>query len=78
MFFDKYYVKEFVDWVMELINNENVMDVWWGFIYVLKVIYDLRVVLEVVISFNGYDDGNFYLNLLWWIYMCREFFFYLF
>ncbi|XP_020219203.1 probable endo-1,3(4)-beta-glucanase ARB_01444 [Cajanus cajan] len=64
LFSDAVYVKELVEWTMPYLSNEG----WKGMTYALQGIYDKETALDEIRKLKGFDDGNSYTNLLWWIH----------
>ncbi|KAK4279968.1 hypothetical protein QN277_011657 [Acacia crassicarpa] len=62
------YVKELVGWTLPALNREGVAEGWKGFVYALEGVYDKERALEKIRNLTGFDDGNTYTNLLWWIH----------
>ncbi|KAK4279969.1 hypothetical protein QN277_011658 [Acacia crassicarpa] len=62
------YVKELVGWTLPALNREGVGEGWKGFVYALEGVYDKERALEKIRNLTGFDDGNTYSNLLWWIH----------
>ncbi|CAL0299113.1 unnamed protein product [Lupinus luteus] len=62
------YVKELVEWTLPALNREGVGEGWKGFAYALEGVYDNENALRKIRSLNGFDDGNSFTNLLWWIH----------
>ncbi|KAI9083379.1 hypothetical protein K1719_034593 [Acacia pycnantha] len=62
------YVKELVWWTLPALNREGVGEGWKGFVYALEGVYDKQRALEKIRNLTGFDDGNTYTNLLWWIH----------
>ena len=57
------YVKELVEW-----TKPAAQEGWKGFLYALEGIYDKENALEQIRKLKGFDDGNSFTNLLWWIH----------
>lgn len=72
LFFDVGFVRDFVNWIMFVLGREGVGEGWKGFVYVLEGIYDKDSVFEKVRNLKGFDDGNSFLNFLWWVYSRGE------
>ncbi|XP_052116689.1 probable endo-1,3(4)-beta-glucanase ARB_01444 [Arachis duranensis] len=49
-------------------NREGVGEGWKGFVYALEGVYDNESALKKIRSLKGFDDGNSFTNLLWWIH----------
>ncbi|KAL3005797.1 hypothetical protein AAZX31_08G240000, partial [Glycine max] len=64
LFYDADYVKELVEWTMPSLTSEG----WKGMTYALQGIYDKETVLQNIRMLTGFDDGNSFTNLLWWIH----------
>ncbi|CAL0318735.1 unnamed protein product [Lupinus luteus] len=62
------YVKELVKWTLPALERGDVEDGWKGFVYALEGIYDNESGLKKIRRLNGFDDGNSFSNLLWWIH----------
>ncbi|KAI9083455.1 hypothetical protein K1719_034669 [Acacia pycnantha] len=62
------YVKELVGWTLPALNREGVGEGWKGFVYALEGVYGKERALEKIRNLTGFDDGNTYTNLLWWIH----------
>ncbi|OIV90169.1 hypothetical protein TanjilG_01623 [Lupinus angustifolius] len=62
------YVKELVEWTLPALNREGVGEGWKGFAYALQGVYDNENALKKIRGLNGFDDGNSFTNLLWWIH----------
>ncbi|XP_012575350.3 glucan endo-1,3-beta-D-glucosidase-like isoform X1 [Cicer arietinum] len=68
LFSDFGYVKELVEWTLPALDREGVEEGWKGFVYALEGLYDNESGLKNIRSLNGFDDGNSFTNLLWWIH----------
>ncbi|CAJ1833131.1 unnamed protein product [Sphenostylis stenocarpa] len=64
LFSDADYVKELVEWTLPYLSSQG----WKGMTYALQGIYNKETALENIRMLNGFDDGNSYSNLLWWIH----------
>ena len=64
LFSDAAYAKELVEWTLPSLKNEG----WKGFTYALQGIYDKENALKKIRMLKGFDDGNSFSNLLWWIH----------
>ncbi|KAF7822348.1 putative endo-1,3(4)-beta-glucanase [Senna tora] len=62
------YVKDLVEWTLPALNRDGVGEGWKGFVYALEGIYDKESALEKIRKLKGFDDGNSFTNLLWWIH----------
>ncbi|MED6126293.1 hypothetical protein PIB30_076988 [Stylosanthes scabra] len=62
------FVKEVVEWTMPALDRDGVGEGWKGFVYALEGVYDSESALEKIRSLKGFDDGNSFSNLLWWIH----------
>ncbi|KAE9619924.1 hypothetical protein Lal_00040297 [Lupinus albus] len=68
IFSDIGYVKELVEWTLPALKREGVGEGWKGFVYGLEGVYDNENGLKKIRTLNGFDDGNSFTNLLWWIH----------
>ncbi|OIW16739.1 hypothetical protein TanjilG_14509 [Lupinus angustifolius] len=68
LFSDAGYVKELVEWTLPSLKNKSNVDGWKGFTYALQGIYDKENSLKKIRMLKGFDDGNSFSNLLWWIH----------
>ncbi|XP_061365961.1 glucan endo-1,3-beta-D-glucosidase ARB_01444-like [Gastrolobium bilobum] len=68
LLYDAAYVKELVEWTLPSLNNKSNVEGWKGFTYALQGIYDKEKALKKIRVLKGFDDGNSYSNLLWWIH----------
>lgn len=68
VFSDVEFVKDLVNWTMPALQREGVGEGWKGFVYALEGTYDRESALEKIRSLQGFDDGNSFSNLLWWIH----------
>lgn len=68
LFSDAVYAKELVDWTLPSLKNKSNVEGWKGFTYALQGIYDKNTALKKIRMLKGFDDGNSYSNLLWWIH----------
>jgi endo-1,3(4)-beta-glucanase len=50
------------------LESDGVGEGWKGFLHVLQGIYDKDGALEKIRKLSGFDDGNSFSNLLWWIH----------
>ncbi|XP_057756583.1 glucan endo-1,3-beta-D-glucosidase 1-like [Arachis stenosperma] len=57
-----------VEWTMPALDREGVGEGWKGFVYALEGVYDNESALKKIRSLKGFDDGNSFTNLLWWIH----------
>ncbi|KAK7340640.1 hypothetical protein VNO77_21349 [Canavalia gladiata] len=64
LFSDADYVKELVEWTVPYLQSEG----WKGMTYALQGIYDKETALKKIRMLKGFDDGNSFTNLLWWIH----------
>ncbi|KAL9297265.1 hypothetical protein ACSQ67_023161 [Phaseolus vulgaris] len=64
LFSDADYVKELVEWTLPSLSSEG----WKGMTYALQGVYDKQTALQNIRTLEGFDDGNSYTNLLWWIH----------
>ncbi|ESW11476.1 hypothetical protein PHAVU_008G033200 [Phaseolus vulgaris] len=64
LFSDADYVKELVEWTFPSLSSEG----WKGMTYALQGVYDKQTALQNIRTLKGFDDGNSYSNLLWWIH----------
>ncbi|BAT83287.1 hypothetical protein LR48_Vigan843s002100 [Vigna angularis] len=64
LFSDAAYVKELVEWTFPSLSSQS----WKGMTYALQGIYDKQAALKNIRTLTGFDDGNSYSNLLWWIH----------
>jgi len=64
LFSDANYAKELVEWTLPSLSNEG----WKGMTYALQGIYGKQTALQNIRTLKGFDDGNSYSNLLWWIH----------
>ena len=64
LFSDADYVKELVEWTMPFLSSQG----WKGMTYALQGIYDKKTALQNIRKLTGFDDGNSFTNLLWWIH----------
>ncbi|KAL2329875.1 hypothetical protein Fmac_017456 [Flemingia macrophylla] len=64
LFSDAVYVKDLVNWTFPYLRSEG----WKGMTYALQGIYDKETALDEIRKLKGFDDGNSYTNLLWWIH----------
>ncbi|KAK7374615.1 hypothetical protein VNO80_08051 [Phaseolus coccineus] len=64
LFSDADYVKELVEWTLPSLSSEG----WKGMTYALQGVYDKQTALQNIRTLKGFDDGNSYSNLLWWIH----------
>ncbi|KAF1888838.1 hypothetical protein Lal_00036880 [Lupinus albus] len=62
------FVKELVKWTLLALDRNDVEDEWKGFVYALQGIYDNESALQKIRRLKGFDDGNSFTNLLWWIH----------
>ncbi|MED6106109.1 hypothetical protein PIB30_001503 [Stylosanthes scabra] len=62
------FVKEVVEWAIPALDRDGVGEGWKGFVYALEGVYDSESALEKIRSLKGFDDGNSFSNLLWWIH----------
>ncbi|KAK7295461.1 hypothetical protein RJT34_18370 [Clitoria ternatea] len=68
LFFDAAYAKELVEWTLPSFKNKTDIEGWKGFTYALQGIYDKKTALKNIRMLKGFDDGNSFSNLLWWIH----------
>ncbi|XP_020977798.1 probable endo-1,3(4)-beta-glucanase ARB_01444 isoform X1 [Arachis ipaensis] len=68
LFSYKSFVKKVVEWTMPALGRKGVEDGWKGFVYALEGVYDNESALKKIRSLKGFDDGNSFTNLLWWIH----------
>ncbi|WJX70783.1 endo-1,3(4)-beta-glucanase [Trifolium repens] len=68
LFSDVDYVKDLVEWALPALESDGVGEGWKGFLHVLQGIYDKDGALEKIRKLSGFDDGNSFSNLLWWIH----------
>ncbi|XP_027351816.1 probable endo-1,3(4)-beta-glucanase ARB_01444 isoform X2 [Abrus precatorius] len=68
LFSDAAYVKELVEWTLPSLKNKTNVEGWKGFTYALQGIYDKKTALKKIRMLKGFDDGNSFSNLLWWIH----------
>lgn len=68
LFFDTVYAKELVEWTLPSLKNKTNVEGWKGFTYALQGIYDKTTALNKIRMLTGFDDGNSFSNLLWWIH----------
>ncbi|KAL1338418.1 hypothetical protein HN51_033067 [Arachis hypogaea] len=68
LFSDVGYVKELVEWSLAALKRDGVGEGWKGFVYGLQGVYDNEGALENIRNLKGFDDGNSFTNLLWWIH----------
>ncbi|XP_045818216.1 primary septum endo-1,3(4)-beta-glucanase-like [Trifolium pratense] len=68
LFSDVDYVKDLVEWALPSLERDGVGEGWKGFLYALQGIYDKEGALEKVRKLSGFDNGNSFSNLLWWIH----------
>ncbi|XP_004489524.1 glucan endo-1,3-beta-D-glucosidase-like [Cicer arietinum] len=68
LFFDGVYAKELVEWTLPSLKNKTNVEGWKGFTYALEGIYDKEIALKNIRGLKGFDDGNSFTNLLWWIH----------
>ncbi|KAG9448710.1 hypothetical protein H6P81_008675 [Aristolochia fimbriata] len=68
LFSDFEFVKELVKWTLPALEREGVGEGWKGFVYALEAVYDKNWALEKIKELKGFDDGNSFSNLLWWVY----------
>ncbi|MED6221894.1 hypothetical protein PIB30_059201 [Stylosanthes scabra] len=68
LFSDVGYVKELVEWTMPALSRDGVGEGWKGFVYGLQGVYDNEGALENIRKLKGFDGGNSFTNLLWWIH----------
>ncbi|KAG5016681.1 hypothetical protein AAZX31_08G239800 [Glycine max] len=64
LFSDADYAKELVEWTLPSARREG----WKGMTYALQGIYDRKTALQNIRMLKGFDDGNSFTNLLWWIH----------
>ena len=64
LFSDADYVKELVEWTVPFLSSQG----WKGMTYALQGIYDRETALQNIRKLTGFDDGNSFTNLLWWIH----------
>ncbi|KHN33224.1 Endo-1,3(4)-beta-glucanase 1 [Glycine soja] len=64
LFSDAAYVKELVEWIVPFLSSQG----WKGMTYALQGIYDKKTALQNIRKLTGFDDGNSFTNLLWWIH----------
>ncbi|KHN14040.1 Putative endo-1,3(4)-beta-glucanase 2 [Glycine soja] len=64
LFSDADYVKELVEWTVPFLSSQG----WKGMTYALQGIYDKKTALQNIRKLTGFDDGNSFTNLLWWIH----------
>ncbi|XP_058776278.1 glucan endo-1,3-beta-D-glucosidase 1-like [Vicia villosa] len=62
------YVKGLVEWTLPALKRNGVGEGWKGFVYALQGVYDNEGALEKIRKLKGFDDGNSFTNLLWWIH----------
>lgn len=68
LFSDAGYAKELVEWTLPSLKSKSNVEGWKGFTYSLQGIYDKEIALKSIRMLKGFDDGNSYSNLLWWIH----------
>ncbi|KAJ1435327.1 Endo-1 [Sesbania bispinosa] len=68
LFSDAAYAKEFVEWTLPSLKNKTNAESGKGFTYALQGIYDKETALKNIRMLKGFDDGNSFTNLLWWIH----------
>ncbi|KAK7273322.1 hypothetical protein RIF29_14371 [Crotalaria pallida] len=68
LFSDAAYAKELVEWTLPSLKNKTNVEGWKGFTYALQGIYDKESSLKKIRMLKGFDDGNSFSNLLWWIH----------
>lgn len=68
LFSDVTYVKDLVERALPYLEKDGVGEGWKGFLYALQGIYDKEGALEKIRKLSGFDDGNSFTNLLWWIH----------
>ncbi|XP_015962671.1 probable endo-1,3(4)-beta-glucanase ARB_01444 [Arachis duranensis] len=68
LFSDGVYAKELVEWTLPSLKGKTNVEGWKGFTYALQGIYDKENALNNIRMLKGFDDGNSYTNLLWWIH----------
>ncbi|XP_027928463.1 probable endo-1,3(4)-beta-glucanase ARB_01444 [Vigna unguiculata] len=68
LFSDTVYTKELVEWTLPSLKNKTNVEGWKGFTYALQGIYDKSTALKQIRRLTGFDDGNSFSNLLWWIH----------
>ncbi|XP_020218967.1 putative endo-1,3(4)-beta-glucanase 2 [Cajanus cajan] len=68
LFSDAVYAKELVEWTLPSLKNKTNVEGWKGFTYALQGIYDKNTALKKIRMLKGFDDGNSFSNLLWWIH----------
>ncbi|QCE12657.1 endo-1 [Vigna unguiculata] len=64
LFSDAGYVKGLVEWTLPSLSSEA----WKGMTYALQGVYDKQTALQNIRRLKGFDDGNSFTNLLWWIH----------
>ncbi|WJX80772.1 endo-1,3(4)-beta-glucanase [Trifolium repens] len=68
LFNDGVYAKELVEWTLPSLKNKTNVEGWKGFTYALQGVYDKKNALKKIRMLKGFDDGNSFSNLLWWIH----------
>ncbi|KAL5991050.1 hypothetical protein ACLOJK_011956 [Asimina triloba] len=62
------FARDLVKWTVPALAHDGVGEGWKGFVYAMEAIDDKETAVQRTRALPGFDDGNSFSNLLWWIY----------